>query len=448
MRLNSWLARRGRRLPPRRRRADQGGRVTVNGEPGQLNTFVASRDRVELDGRLLAKQQLAYVLLHKPAGVVTTARDPQGRPTVVGLVAHAARVVPVGRLDADTTGAILLTNDGDLAHGSPTRATRSTRSTSPRSRATRPPRCSRRSSGRRARRRHDRAGPRAPSRSRPGRARDPRGPQASGEADAGRRRLPGDALAPEPLRGLTVDGLEPGAWRELERAEVERLRSERLKRLVVALAAGLALVPAASGHGPTATQSGYVSNVRRSRRTCSACSSTCSAATPGCGVSNYSGKTVVILGYQGEPYLRFGQDGVFPNTRSPAVYVNRFRGLHGCVPGERERRPRHRVWRKVADGASFEWRDHRIYWVRDGPAPGREGEPGPDPAGLRVARSRAGRRQALRDHRHPRLRGPRSASRRQDRGWRGPPSAAGPSRRARRREGCGGPPRSRRATQP
>ena len=51
-----------------------------------------------------------------PAGVVTTARDPQGRRTVVDLVGHEARVVPVGRLDADTTGALLLTNDGDLAH--------------------------------------------------------------------------------------------------------------------------------------------------------------------------------------------------------------------------------------------------------------------------------------------------------------------------------------------
>ena len=61
-------------------------------------------------------QPLAYVLLHKPAGVVTTARDPHGRPTVVGLVEHEARVVPVGRLDTDTTGALLLTNDGELAH--------------------------------------------------------------------------------------------------------------------------------------------------------------------------------------------------------------------------------------------------------------------------------------------------------------------------------------------
>jgi 23S rRNA pseudouridine2605 synthase len=116
MRLNAWLARAG---VASRRKADElikAGRVTVNGEVGQLNTFVQATDDVRLDGRPLAKQALAYVLLHKPAGVVTTARDPRGRPTVVDLVDHSARVVPVGRLDADTTGALLLTNDGELAH--------------------------------------------------------------------------------------------------------------------------------------------------------------------------------------------------------------------------------------------------------------------------------------------------------------------------------------------
>ena len=102
-----------------RRRADElikAGRVTVNGELGQLNTVVGARDRVEVDGQEVQRQRLRYVLLHKPAGVVTTARDPQGRPTVVELVPGEARVVPVGRLDADTTGALLLTNDGPLAH--------------------------------------------------------------------------------------------------------------------------------------------------------------------------------------------------------------------------------------------------------------------------------------------------------------------------------------------
>jgi len=116
MRLNAYLARAG---VASRRGADElikAGRVRVNGEPGELNTFVGANDVVELDGERLRPQALAYVLLHKPAGVVTTARDPQGRRTVVDLVDHPARVVPVGRLDADTTGALLLTNDGPLAH--------------------------------------------------------------------------------------------------------------------------------------------------------------------------------------------------------------------------------------------------------------------------------------------------------------------------------------------
>jgi 23S rRNA pseudouridine2605 synthase len=116
MRLNAYLARAG---VASRRGAEElirAGRVRVNGEIAGLATFVESGDRVELDGRPLELEPLAYVLLHKPAGVVTTASDPHGRPTVVDLVGVPQRVVPVGRLDADTTGALLLTNDGPLAH--------------------------------------------------------------------------------------------------------------------------------------------------------------------------------------------------------------------------------------------------------------------------------------------------------------------------------------------
>ena len=116
MRLNAFLARAG---VASRRGADdliRAGRVRVNGEVAGLATRVGRQDRVEVDGSPVTPQELAYVLLHKPAGVVTTARDPHGRPTVVELVELDRRVVPVGRLDADTTGALLLTNDGPLAH--------------------------------------------------------------------------------------------------------------------------------------------------------------------------------------------------------------------------------------------------------------------------------------------------------------------------------------------
>ena len=116
MRLNAFLARAG---VASRRRADElirDGRVRVNGQPGELNTVVGARDVVEVDGQRVERQPLVYVLLNKPTGVVTTASDPQGRPTVVDLVDHEVRVVPVGRLDVDTSGAILLTNDGPLAH--------------------------------------------------------------------------------------------------------------------------------------------------------------------------------------------------------------------------------------------------------------------------------------------------------------------------------------------
>ena len=232
MRLNAYLARAGLAS---RRQADElieAGRVTVNGVPGELNTFVESRDRVEVDGEPVAKQRLSYVLLHKPAGVLTTARDPRGRPTVVELVAgHDARVVPVGRLDADTTGALLLTNDGQLAHrlahpryevekvyvaeveGEPSEE---------------------------ALRRLEQGvelddGPTAPARARrlaPGRI------ELSiheGRKHQVKRMLaavghPVTRLHRSRYAGLDLEGLEPGAWRELESSEVELLRDLRAWR--------------------------------------------------------------------------------------------------------------------------------------------------------------------------------------------------------------------------
>ena len=116
MRLNAYLARAG---VASRRGADElikSGRVTVDGAPGELNTFVETANVVRVDGREVGKQALRHVLLNKPRGTIATARDPEGRPTVVDLVGGDVRVVPVGRLDRDTTGVLLLTNDGPLAH--------------------------------------------------------------------------------------------------------------------------------------------------------------------------------------------------------------------------------------------------------------------------------------------------------------------------------------------
>src|SRR5919199_6459554 len=226
MRLNAYLARAG---VASRRAADElikQGRVTVNGETGQLNTFVEPHDLVELDGRPLEPQPLAYVLLHKPAGTVTTAHDPQGRPTVVDLVEHPARVVPVGRLDADTTGALLLTNDGALAHrlahprygvekvyvadveGRPTAAAVRALAEGV----------------------ELEDGPTAPA--------DARllGPSTieltlhEGRKHQVKRMCeavghPVRRLHRSAYGGLTVEGLDPGAWRELEPAEVRRLQS-------------------------------------------------------------------------------------------------------------------------------------------------------------------------------------------------------------------------------
>jgi 23S rRNA pseudouridine2605 synthase len=119
LRLNKALAAAG--LGSRRAVEDlvRDGRVAVN---GQTVTDLGRRvdphsDRLEVDGsRVVLDERQRYWLLNKPAGVVTTAADPQGRTTVLDLVPGEPRVFPVGRLDADTEGLLLLTTDGDLTH--------------------------------------------------------------------------------------------------------------------------------------------------------------------------------------------------------------------------------------------------------------------------------------------------------------------------------------------
>jgi 23S rRNA pseudouridine2605 synthase len=117
-RLQKVLARAG--LGSRRTCDDliAAGRVTVNGEVAVLGRRVdAEHDRVELDGVPIGvRAGLVYYLLNKPRGAVTTASDPHAERVVVDLVPCEPRVFPVGRLDADTEGLLLLTNDGDLTH--------------------------------------------------------------------------------------------------------------------------------------------------------------------------------------------------------------------------------------------------------------------------------------------------------------------------------------------
>ncbi|HEU5083067.1 MAG TPA: pseudouridine synthase [Acidimicrobiales bacterium] len=96
----------------------EAGRITVNGQVAELGQRAdPETDAVEVDGVLVGvRPDTVWYLLNKPAGVVSTASDPQGRPTVVDLVPPEPRVFPVGRLDADTEGLLLLTNDGEVTH--------------------------------------------------------------------------------------------------------------------------------------------------------------------------------------------------------------------------------------------------------------------------------------------------------------------------------------------
>ncbi|MGH7859465.1 MAG: pseudouridine synthase, partial [Candidatus Binatia bacterium] len=96
----------------------KGGRVRVNGEVARLGMRIdAATDAVEIEGvRVNVRPDLVYLALNKPVGVLTTAADPRGRPTVMELVPPEPRVFPVGRLDRDTGGLIFLTNDGEFAN--------------------------------------------------------------------------------------------------------------------------------------------------------------------------------------------------------------------------------------------------------------------------------------------------------------------------------------------
>ena len=94
------------------------GRVLINGEVATLGQKVDGNDSITIDGKLIEKStgNYEYYILNKPRGVISTSSDEKGRKTIVDLIDTKTRIYPVGRLDYDTTGAILLTNDGELTN--------------------------------------------------------------------------------------------------------------------------------------------------------------------------------------------------------------------------------------------------------------------------------------------------------------------------------------------
>lgn len=115
MRINAFLARAG---IASRRKADElikKGVVKINDQQAQLNSTVNETDDVEVYGKKVSAQTLRYIMLHKPIGYMSTLSDPEGRRKVTDLIDIKERVVPVGRLDFNTSGLLILTNDGTMA---------------------------------------------------------------------------------------------------------------------------------------------------------------------------------------------------------------------------------------------------------------------------------------------------------------------------------------------
>ena len=103
-----------------RRKAEElilAGKVKVDGEVvTELGVKASDKSTIEVDGKIISKEEKQYYLLNKPRGVVTTTSDDKKRKTVIDLIDTDKRIYPVGRLDYDTTGVLLLTNDGDFAN--------------------------------------------------------------------------------------------------------------------------------------------------------------------------------------------------------------------------------------------------------------------------------------------------------------------------------------------
>jgi len=146
-----------------------------------------------------------------------------------------------------------------------------------------------------------------------------------------------------------------------------------MRRALPIVVAALALPAGAAAHPGTA-QTGYVSTVSAVVPNVLGVNALVLGGDDRLRISNYSGKTILILGYEGEPYLRFDRAGVFANTLSPAAHLNRFRLPRPLEPGiaDASAKPR---WRRVARGVTYEWHDHRIHWTAQEPPRGVQEHP-------------------------------------------------------------------------
>ena len=142
-----------------------------------------------------------------------------------------------------------------------------------------------------------------------------------------------------------------------------------MKRAAIALFVTMLALPAGSNAHPGSALTGYVSTASAVVPNVLGVNALVLGGDDRLRVSNYSGKTIVILGYQGEPYLRFDKTGVYANTFSPAAHLNRFRLPRPLKPGVADPRAAPR-WRRVAPGVTYEWHDHRIHWTGRRPPSG------------------------------------------------------------------------------
>jgi hypothetical protein len=133
-----------------------------------------------------------------------------------------------------------------------------------------------------------------------------------------------------------------------------------VRRALLAALVVLTCTPGAAAHGPGGT--GFFSTVEALRPAVAGVDVRVLDGDDRLELANGSGRTIIISGYRGEPYIRFSPDGVFENKNSPAVYLNRDRFARVEVPKTADAGARPR-WEKVADGSSYEWHDHRAHWM-------------------------------------------------------------------------------------